>query len=66
MKFILGATTWTGIYALAIVVFLGFYFLQNSRRTIVAGLSVEAQPRTLRLAGLEPLIDLPPTDWVLE
>jgi len=33
---------------------------------MATGLSVEAQTRTLLMAGLAPLIDIPPTDWVLE
>jgi len=67
-----GAATWIGIYPLAVAAFLGLHLLQNirrpmivgclsdmiSHRTMATGLSVEAQLRTLLMAGLAPLIGL--------
>jgi len=65
-----GATSWVGLDGFAIVAFLSAYILQNLRRPLIigyladrmdhcsmaSGLSVEAQLRTLIMAGLAPLL----------
>lgn len=65
-----GIASWLGLASVAIVAFLGAYILQNLRRPLIigyladrmdhcsmaSGLSVEAQLRTLIMAGLAPLL----------
>lgn len=65
-----GAGTWSGLLGLAVVAFALGYALQNVRRplvvgylaclipdrTMATGLSIEAQLRTLLVAGLAPLL----------
>jgi len=67
---IVGLSSWGAVYWIALAAFLGFYVLQNVRRpmmvgylseliphrTMAAGLSAEAQLRTLLMAGIAPLI----------
>lgn len=67
---IAGVTSWVGLDSVAIVAFLGAYILQNLRRPLIvgyladrmehcsmaSGLSVEAQLRTLIMAGMAPLL----------
>ena len=65
-----GIASWRGLASVAIVAFLSAYILQNLRRPLIigyladrmehcsmaSGLSVEAQLRTLIMAGLAPLL----------